>query len=237
MSRSAVVGFAAGATAVALAGCGLADVSEPATSPTLIRLSPTPAPSEASAAWVLSPIGVNLRAAPDPAAQRLGTIAWGVQLDVLDRAPGWLKVKAHEGTTVGWVAGDPTLVSTLAVKIADDTPGGYSLLVPADWTVAAGSPARFGNGTEQLTIYLAPKVEQLPALPLRAGVQDRQGGPVEVYGKTAFYTVYRSGAGGFEIALEVALAEGRAMLFDLTGSAPSPEVPLFSQLIASVVVR
>lgn len=229
------------ALALALAGCGVADVAQPAASPTIIRASPSPTPSQAGSAWIVSPIGVNLRAAPDPSAQRLGTLGWSVQLDVLDSSNGWLRVKAHDGTTAGWVLADPLLVTTTPVKPVDDIPDGFSLLIPTGWTATPGSPARFGSGTNVLaTIYTAGKTEQLPALPLKSGAQDRQGGPVELYGKTAFYTVYRSQGGGYEIAVQAQLTDSRAMLVDIadmSGNAASPDLPLFNLLVASVVVR
>src|SRR5204862_6072965 len=97
------------ASAVLLAACagGSANAPTPATASAAATARPSPSASfKAGPVWVLTPVGLNMRASPDTSAQRLATLQQGVELDVLDRQPGaqsWLKVRAHDsGTVVGW---------------------------------------------------------------------------------------------------------------------------------------
>ena len=64
---------------------------------------PSAATPDLSPVWVLTPVGLNMRAQPDTTAERLATLGQGTQLDVLDRQSGaqtWLKVRGHDRGTV-----------------------------------------------------------------------------------------------------------------------------------------
>ncbi len=82
---------------------------------------------------VLSPIGVNVRAAANKSAHVLGTAAWGSVLTVLGYTGadgGWFEVKG--ATHTGWISGDLTL--SAAGEFLPYTSNIFAALYPPTWT-------------------------------------------------------------------------------------------------------
>jgi len=115
---------------------------------------PSAATPDLSPVWVLTPVGLNMRAQPDTTAERLATLGQGTQLDVLDRQSGaqtWLKVRGHDrGTVVGWVLDTPELLIHRSVASHYDGARGWSVLFPTEWTLSSAAAQTTNTGNGQL---------------------------------------------------------------------------------------
>ena len=231
-----------------LAGCGLGD-STPTPVPSLavsphLLVSPTPAPSTSAAVYSLPTQGLNLHSAPSRDAPTVTTVRQGVQLDVLaSQVVGtetWIHVRAHDKPDVdGWALKDPGLETETPVDLHTDVTLTYSILFPKGWTFKEDSPTQQSfaspNADGRLLVQVATDVDKLPPVPTSAGQTERQEGPVEVYGKSPVITFFKLTAGGYELAVHVLFAPGRAFQFILrTGASDST---LFKQLLASAVIQ
>jgi hypothetical protein len=195
--------------------------------------------------WVLTPLGLNIRADASMEAARITTAAQSAQLDVSESRSvenrTWLHVKTTSGTE-GWVLNDPTLVIAVPVYEHIDTGLGYRILFPQGWTIASGNPTSIASPPNDpegavLTIQQAGDVSKLLQTPTSAGKELREESAIEVYGKTTFMTVYQLAAGGFEYAVKVQWAADRSYLFDYRQTArPKPDTALFKQLLISVAI-
>jgi SH3 domain-containing protein len=232
------------AAAILLAACsgGGANGRTPSTASVATTARPAPSASvEAGPVWVLSPVGLNMRASPDTSAERLATLQQGVELDVLDRQQGaqtWLKVRGHEsGTVVGWVLDSPELIIHRSVALHFDPNQGWSTLFPTEWTLSnSGAQTTFTGSGQLMSVVLGNDTANLPNTPLSAGQEVRQESPVEIYGKTTYITVYQLNAGGFEYDSAAKFAS-KALLFSFRDTAArSGDTGLFKQLLASVIV-
>ena len=229
--------------AALLAGCGLGggQASHTATSATIV-LTPTPSatPALSSAVWVLSPVGLNMRAEPSASSTRIATLARGVQLDVLgsttSSGQAWLHVRGHGGSGAdGWVLDDPDLVIHRAVNLHFDSAAGWSMLFPADWQLQTGTPTAFSGQGQTLQVWGSPQTQGLPDSPGSPGKELRDEGPVVVHSTTTFLTVYQLDAGGFEFDDRVKVADNRYFQFRFRQAGPTPDTSLFKQLLASVL--
>ncbi|HEX4865417.1 MAG TPA: SH3 domain-containing protein, partial [Acidimicrobiales bacterium] len=89
---------------------------------------------------MLSPTGLNVRAAPSASAGVLGSAAQGVALTVLgytNSGGGWFKVKG--ATVTGWISEQPTLSAPGEFRFYSSSQ--FAALYPASWTesVLSGS--------------------------------------------------------------------------------------------------
>ena len=233
------------AAAMLLAACsgGSGNARPPATASAAVTARPSASASvEAGPIWVLTPVGLNMRASPDASAQRLATLQQGVELDVLDRQQGvqtWLKVRGHEsGTVVGWVLDSPDLVIHRSVGLHFDPNQGWSTLFPTEWTLSnSGAQTTFTGSGQLLSVVLGNDTSNLPKTPLTAGQEVRQESPVEIYGKTTYITVYQLNSGGFEYDSSAKFSPTKSLLFSFRDTAArSGDTGLFKQLLASVIV-
>ena len=232
------------AAAVWLGACsgGSGNARPPATATAALTARPSPSASvQAGPVWVLTPVGLNMRASPDTSAERLATLQQGVELDVLDQQQGaqtWLKVRGHDsGTVVGWVLDSPDLLIHRPVSLHFDPNQGWSTLFPTDWTLSnSGSQTTFTGSGQLLSVVTGNDIANLPAPPLSAGQEVRQESPVEIYGKTTYITVYQLGSGGFEYDSSAKFSS-KALLFSFRDTAArTGDTGLFKQLLASVIV-
>ncbi len=232
--------------ALGLAACSLGGgggTGQHTASSATVVLTPTPLPSaEAATVWVLTPVGLNLRAAPTATSDRLAILARGAQLDVLGSqsagGQAWLHVRGHNGGGIdGWVLDDPALVIHRAVNLHFDSVNGWSMLFPADWQLTTGTPTAFGSGGQLLQVWWAADVKTLPTPPASPGKEVRDEGPVDVYGRTTFLTVYRLDAGGFEYddTFKVSDNPARAFEFRFRDPGAAGDTSLFKQLLTGVV--
>jgi hypothetical protein len=210
------------------------------------ELSPTPGFS-ANTVWVLSPVGLNVRSSPDPAATRLTTLAQDAKLTVAEKqsvgSDTWLHVKTESGQFEGWVLDRPDLVIHRAVSLHVESGSGYSILFPAEWSPASGNPATFtgpstGAGAGSMVVQTGDDPTKLIATPTQPGKEVRQESPIEVYGRTTFLTIYQLDAGGFEFDVKLQFPKSKvAYLFNYRQPQGSnPDTSLFKQLLASVIV-
>jgi len=200
----------------------------------------------ATRVWVLSTVGLNVRSAPDPQADRITTLTQGAQLDITEKrtvgSDSWLHVKTESGQFEGWVLDRPDLVIHRAVSLHVEQGSGYSILFPAEWAPTSGNPATFtgssGPDGGALLVQTADDPAKLTAVPTTAGKELRQESPVEVYGRTTFLTIYKVDAGGFEYVVKVQFPKTKvAYLFDYKqGGGSDPDTSLFKQLLSSVIV-
>lgn len=224
-----------------LAGCSFGErgstpqASGPAVIVT-VRSTASSTPPAASA-WVLAPVGLNLRAEPSATSARLATIGRGVQLDVLGAQAGWLRVRPHDRATEGWVVDDPTLVSRRAMTVYSASVEGWSILYPATWKVQPGSPTTFSGDGATLTVQFASDPKDLAGQPGSPGTAVRDEGPLEVYGITTFLTVYRLDAGGWEYDDRARISPSRVVQFRYRDPSSQADTTLFKQLLSSVALQ
>jgi hypothetical protein len=196
---------------------------------------------------VVSAVGLNVRSAPDPQADRLTTVTQSARLDISEKrtvgSDHWLHVKTGSGQFEGWVLDRPDLVIHRAVSLHVEGSSGYSILFPAEWTPMSGNPATFtgpsGPDGGSMLIQTADDPARLTATPTSGpGHELRQESPIEVYGRTTFLTIYKLDAGGYEYAVKVQFPKTKvAYLLDFKQSGGSdPDTSLFKQLLGSVIV-
>jgi hypothetical protein len=238
-----------GALALAVAaGCALNPPSSAGTA-SAPRVQVTELPrsgATSSSVWVLSPVGLNVRAAPDPQADRVTTLTQSARLDISERktvgSDTWLHVKTESGQFEGWVLDRPDLVIHRSVSLHVEQGSGYSILFPSQWTPTSGDPATFVGPTSpdggSLMVMTTDDLAKLTATPTSPGHELRQESPIEVYGRTTFLTIYKLDAGGFEQAVKVQFPKTKvAYLFDFKQAAGADaDTTLFKQLLSSVIV-
>jgi hypothetical protein len=175
-----------------IAGCGSSGKhSAPPPSTTAAhRPTPTtlPAIQTSGLRTVLSPIGLNVRAAASTSARKVGTAAWGTVVTVLghtDANGGWYEVKG--ATRTGWIDGDPTLSARGEFAPYSSGVHLFSALYPPTWTFRESPPSsvvfRSGSGTDTIVATMVPTDSRLP--------QGRAG-----YGESGIRTVVVCGVTG-----------------------------------------
>jgi hypothetical protein len=204
--------------------------------------TPTPPPAKA---WVLTPLGLNVRQDADLQSARLSTLPQSVEMDITEtrKVAGqtWLHVRAQSGRVDGWVLDSPELVIHRAVAQHIDL--GWSILFPDKWVFKEGNPATFTSPPSDtdgglLLVHTSDDPARLLNTPLTTGKELRAEAPVEVYGKTTFITIYQLEAGGFEFASTVRGDSKKAFLFDFKQSARAEaDTTLFKQLLGSVTLN
>ena len=213
------------------------------------RVTVTPLPRTGiseNAVWVLAPLGLNIRSAPDVQSTRLATVAQSVRLDISEkRAVGsdtWLHVKSEGGNTEGWVLDRADLVIHREVSLHVESGAGWSTLFPSGWSPVSGNPATFtgpANATGgSMLIQTSDDTAKLMPTPVSPGHELRQESPVEVYGRTTYITLYKLDAGGFEYDVKVQFPKTK-VAYLLNFKQPvgnDPDTSLFKQLLTSVIV-
>lgn len=205
-----------------------------------------PSGVSANAVWVVSPVGLNVRSAPDLQATRITTLSQSVRLNISEkRAVGsdtWLHVKSEGGNAEGWVLDRPDLVIHRAVSLHVEQGTGYSVLFPSEWSPVSGNPATFTGPSSpdggSMLIQAADDPAKLMPTPISPGHELRQESPVEVYGRTTFITLYKLDAGGNEYDVKLQFPKTKAAyLFDFKQPGNrDADTSLFKQLLASVIV-
>jgi uncharacterized protein YgiM (DUF1202 family) len=183
---------------VGLGACSISGGhSKPRSQPTVTTLPPSTAKVPATTAvaavqttgprTVLSPIGLNVRAAPSKSAKVLGTAAQGAVLDVLDHRDaggGWFKVKG--ATVTGWISASSALSSPASLKTFTSAAHQFSVLYPSGWTVAESTASvvfRARPGGETVVVSTAANVGQLGRGP--SGYRETQSEQVVACGVTS----------------------------------------------------
>ena len=246
----AAIGALTALTVAAGAGCADTSLSGPNSPASPARLHPTliPTPNQSNAVWVVAPLGLNVHNQPDLNSDKVATISPGNELLVTgSRKQGsqsWLHVKTQSGSTQGWIVDQPDLVSHREVKQQSDAQDGYSILYPAGWTLQDGNPATFtappgDPHAGKLVVQVADDVSKLPPVPLNGGKESSQNEstqPIEVYGVTAFISVYQGTDGSWEFLVEKKIGS-KVYLFDFQQPGRAqPDQTQFQQLLASVIV-
>lgn len=232
--------------AAMVAGCSLGgggSAAHTASTSRTIVLTPTPTSSGGlpASVWVLTPVGLNMRAAPTATAERLAIVARGAQLDVLgSQSSGgqtWLHVRGHNSSgSDGWILDEPTLVIHRAVNPHFDSVNGWSLLFPAEWQLGTGTPTQFSGTGQLLQVWWGTDAKSLPAAPGSPGKEVRDEGPVDVDGRTTFLTVYQLDSGGYEYDDLVKVADNPVRVFEFRfRDSSGGDTSLFKQLLAGVV--
>jgi hypothetical protein len=237
--RSALLGLGL----AALAGCTLnPTTSNTASAPRVQVTQVTKTPNTPSnAVWVLTPIGVNVRAGPDITSAKLTVIAQDARLDISESrkvgAETWLHVKSQSGQVEGWVLDSPETVihREMAQHVEQNV---YSNLFPAEWQLNSGNPANMtapAGGAEQasLLIQTAPDPNQLPATPTHPGQELRQEANLDLYGKSVFLTIYKLNSGGYEFTVKTKCKTFAYLLDYQQGSRSQPDTSLFKSLLSS----
>ena len=155
-------------TAVVAAGCSTGGHrSSPTTSrgepsTTAVATSTTESgPQTSGSRTVLSPTGLNVRAAPSASAAVLGSAAQGVLLTVLgytDSGGGWFKVKG--ATVTGWISAQPTLSAPGQFRSYSSSQ--FAALYPATWTESALSSSTPAPTTSVPTQATSTSVTPVP---------------------------------------------------------------------------
>lgn len=199
----------------------------------------------ASAVWVVSPVGLNVRSTPDVQATRITTLAQSVRLDISEKrtvgSDTWLHVKSEGGNAEGWVLDRPDLVIHRSVSLHVEQASGYSILFPAEWSPVSGNPATFTGPSSpdggSMLVQTSDDLTKLMPNPISPGHELRQESPIEVYGRTTFLTVYKLDAGGYEYTVKLQFPKSKAAyLFDFKQPTGDPSTALFKQLLVGVIV-
>jgi hypothetical protein len=180
-----------------VAGCGSsAKHSAPPPSTTAApRPTPTtlPAIQTSGPRTVVSPIGLNVRAAPSRSARRVGTAAWGTVLTVLghtDANGGWYEVRG--ATRIGWIDGAPTLSARGEFAPYSSGVHMFSALYPPTWTYKESPPSsvvfRSGSGADTIVATTVLADSRLPQG--RAGYGESGIKTVVVCGVTSALVTY-----------------------------------------------
>jgi hypothetical protein len=232
---------------VLLPGCVVSTSSSPTPIPSIVvttRPGAATQPPAPTKAWVLTPLGLNVRQDADLQSPRLSTLPQSVEMDVTEtrKVSGqtWLHVRAQSGRVEGWVLDSPELVIHRAVAQHIDI--GWSVLFPDKWAFKEGNPATFTSPPSDpdgglLLVQTGEDPARLLTTPLTTGKELRAEAPIEVYGKTTFITIYQLEGGGFEFATTVKSDSKKAFLFDFKQSARAEaDTTLFKQLLGSVTL-
>jgi hypothetical protein len=208
-----------------------------------MQVTQVPSNAPANAVWVLTPIGVNVRSAPDINSAKLTVIAQAARMEITEsRKVGtetWLHIKTQSGQVEGWVLDRPDTV--IHREIAQHVEqGAYANVFPAEWRLTSGNPATMASPSgvsEQATLLIQTvpaQGGQLPATPTQPGQELRQESGLDVYGKPAVMTVYRLNAGGFEFSVKET-CKTLAYLFDYRQAGrDQPDTTLFKTVLSSV---
>lgn len=226
--------------------CGLPRADPSPTPPPSphVFITPSPIAPAASAYFVLATLGLRLHETPDPASPVVTVLRPAAELDATERrtvaGAQWLHVHAKNSPDLdGWVVNDPLLLTTVPVQQHIDSTSGYSMLVPLDWAFAPESTAvttfTAPDKLQRLRVQAADSIEHLDAVPTAPGKAEREEGPIDVYGKSPVITFYRLQGGGYELALRLLWAPGRAFGFVLRQ--PSGDSTLMKQILASVIFQ
>lgn len=195
----------------------------------------------ANSVWVLSPLGVNVRSAPDKQAERITGIAQGARLDITESrkvgADSWLHVKSQSGSVEGWVLDDPSNLSHRAMSQHIEE-AVYSNLFPAEWALSSGNPAMMTAPAADpegatLLIQTSDDENKLPSPPLNPA-KEINNQPAELYGKTVTIRVYRLDAGGSEFAIKTKCKKNAFLVDYKQAKRDQPDLALFKTLLASV---
>lgn len=230
------------AGSILVAGCAQPPTTTAPSPSATVSGTPTATPLPASV-WVNVPLGVNLRAAPDPASARIEGLAQGARADVLAVQAGsdgasWYQVAAADGQK-GWVKG--AYVVTSAIFRASSATDGWSLMLPTTFstrTVASPSPGAFTAGPAAdsappfVKVQAASSVATLPpAVP--DGSSFDHSRLTEVWSYTVQEKIYRTPEGLFLTVVRVP-APNRAYQF-LFWNADN-DAPVVTQILASIAL-
>jgi hypothetical protein len=230
----------------AVSACTLNPPSGNAASAPRIQVTQVPKTPNApgNAVWVLTPLGVNVRSGPDVNATRLTTVAQAARLDISESrkvgADNWLHVKSQSGQVEGWVIDRPDLLIRREISQHVEQGGVYSNLFPAEWQLSSGNPATMTapQGEDRdavLMIALSPDTPQLPATPTQGAQELRQEGPLELYGKSVFVTIYKLNGGGYEFAIKTKCKVAAYLIDYRQSDRNQPDTALFKSLVSSVI--
>lgn len=230
------------AVAMVLAACS--PLAAAPTTPSSSAPSATPSTSALpSSVWVNAPLGVNLRAAPDPSSARLEGLAQGTKADVMglrtmSDGSSWYQIRAADGQQ-GWV--NAAYVVTSAIFRAWSNTDGWSLMLPAAFstrTVTSPSPGAFTAGPAAdsappfLKVQAAASLTALPpAVPTGSSFDHSR--LTEVWSYTVLEKVYRTPEGLFLTVVRVP-APNRAYQF-LFWTADN-DAPVVTQILASIAL-
>src|ERR1700736_2132699 len=118
-------------------------------------VSPSPSAPLPQSLWVLSPVGLKLRDAPNSSGRQIATVPQGTQVTPAafqSTDVGWYQV-TYQGTT-GWIAAKDDKGNDVEVDEAKAAAAGQ--------TNPGGAPQQ---GSAKMTVHLAGSVDQLGNIP------------------------------------------------------------------------
>ena len=208
--------------------------------------SATPTGPLPRALWVLSPVGLKLRDAPNSSGKQLATVPQGTQVTATafqNTDAGWYQVN-YQGTT-GWIAAKDSrstppqdLVSSHPQLSYANNVAGYYFLYPASWQVAPdkGNDAEIDQasatpaagqtntggapqpGSAKMIIHFAATIDQLGNTPTTPGGSDNPTN-YEIGGITSIKHVFQLTGGGLEGDAKVKYASDHSILITFRGAA------------------
>jgi Bacterial SH3 domain len=227
-------------------GCGSSGHHEtvPTTSrPPASTTTTVPGVQTSGPRTVLSPIGVNVRAAANKSARVLGTAGWGSVLTVLGHTAaegGWFEVKG--ATHTGWISADPTL--SAAGEFLPYTSNTFSALYPPTWTHQPSPPAgtvfTSTSGGDTINASTATTTSQLARG--RTGYGEASSRTVVVCGVTSDLVTYSRIATAstatepdpYLLQIQLTLDPHHALAFNANLSDLGAPLQIFSNFLDSV---
>lgn len=243
-SRAWKCWFVGLALTVLAAGCGSSARHDSAPSTTRVSAAPAttlPGAQTSGPRTVLSPVGLNVRAAAKRSAPVLGTAEWGSVLKVLGHTTangGWFEVRG--ATHTGWISGDSRL--SAAGKLLPYTSNTFSVLYPPTWThKPSGSKDvvfTSGSGADSIVVATATPTSTAQLARGRVGYSEASRRTVTVCGATGELVTYtRAGAAPpdrYLLQMRLIFAARHALGFEATLSDLGIPLQVFSNFLASV---
>lgn len=197
-----LLGSAAGAGATPTTAKPVTPTTAPHHAPTTVppkkapSTTPTTKPKSASPVigqlTILSPTGLNVRAAPSLTAKVIGTAAQGVALALVghtNKNGGWYHVGG--ATVIGWVSAQPQY--TARGRFHYYGAGQFHVLYPNGWSVSgkpkAGVTFRAGKSKEEVVITASTSLAQLPTIS-GSGISQHSTRQVVACGVTTILNTY-----------------------------------------------
>jgi hypothetical protein len=136
----------------------------------------------------------------------------------------------------GNAASAPRVQVTQVPKTPNAPGNAVWVLTPLGVNVRSGPDV---NASRLATVAQAARLDisepQLPATPSQPGQELRQEGPLELYGKSVFVTIYKLNGGGYEFTTKTKCKAAAYLVDYRQGDRSQPDTTLYKSLLSSMI--